>query len=119
MTADDGVDREAGAAASRPEAAAGTAPGHERLAGRRVLVVGGGQQDHGLDDPPIGNGRAMSVLFDREGAAVAVADINREGAEATAELVRAAAGEPVGPVADAADADDVAAMFAAAREARD
>ena len=50
----------------------GTAPGRGRLNGRRVLVVGGGQQDHGLEDAPIGNGRAMSVLFAREGASVAV-----------------------------------------------
>jgi hypothetical protein len=42
-----------------------------RLAGRRILIVGAGQQDHGMEDPPIGNGRAMSVLFAREGAAPA------------------------------------------------
>src|SRR6185312_7596515 len=52
----------------------GEAPGRGRLEGRRILVVGGGQEDYGLDDPPIGNGRAMSILFAREGAAVAVAD---------------------------------------------
>jgi NAD(P)-dependent dehydrogenase (short-subunit alcohol dehydrogenase family) len=68
----------------------GEAPGRDRLAGRRILVVGAGQEEHGLEDPPIGNGRAMSVLFGREGAAVAVADLNAESAEATAELVRAA-----------------------------
>ena len=63
----------------------GEAPGRGRLEGRRILVVGGGQEDYGLDDPPVGNGRAMSILFAREGAAVAVADIKRDSAEATAQ----------------------------------
>jgi len=82
-----------------------------------VLVVGGGQEDHDLEDPPIGNGRAMSILFGREGAAVAVADINRDSAEATAELVRAEGAEATVVVADAAGEDGVAAMFAETREA--
>jgi NAD(P)-dependent dehydrogenase (short-subunit alcohol dehydrogenase family) len=94
----------------------GNAAGHGRLEGRRVLVVGGGQQDHDLPDPPIGNGRAMSVLFGREGAALCVADIDRESAEATAELVRAEGAVASVLVGDAADENDVAAMFAAARE---
>ena len=37
-----------------------------RLQGRRILVVGAGQEDHGLEDAPIGNARAMSILFGRE-----------------------------------------------------
>lgn len=82
-----------------------------------MLVVGGGQEDHNLEDPPIGNGRAMSILFGREGAAVAVADINRDSAEATAELVRAEGAEATVVVADAAGEDGVAAMFAETREA--
>ena len=67
----------------------GEAPGRGRLEGRRILVVGAGQEDHGLEDPPIGNGRAMSILFGREGASVALADLNEASAEQTAELVRA------------------------------
>lgn len=69
--------------------ARGEAPGRRRLEARRILVVGAGQEDHGLEDPPIGNGRAMSVLFGREGAALALADLNPSSAEQTAELVRA------------------------------
>jgi NAD(P)-dependent dehydrogenase (short-subunit alcohol dehydrogenase family) len=80
--------------------------GAERLAGRRILVVGGGQQDYGLDDPPVGNGRAMSVLFAREGAAVAVADIDQASAEATAELARAEGAQAVAIAADAADEEN-------------
>ncbi|HEY7267811.1 MAG TPA: SDR family oxidoreductase [Solirubrobacterales bacterium] len=95
----------------------GEAPGRGRLEGRRVLVVGGGQEEHALEDPPIGNGRAMSILFGREGAAVAVADLNGASAEATAERVRAegAAAEVI--VADAADEAASAGMFEAAAEA--
>ena len=94
--------------------ARGEAPGRGRLAGRRILIVGGGQQDHGLEDPPIGNGRATSVLCVREGAAVVVADIDGDSAEATAELARAEGGAATVVVADAADEDGVTAMFAAA-----
>jgi NAD(P)-dependent dehydrogenase (short-subunit alcohol dehydrogenase family) len=86
-----------------------------RLAGRRVLVVGGGQQDYGLDDPPIGNGRAMSILFAREGAAVAVADLDADSAEATAALVREAGAECVTIIGDAADPAAVERMFDEAR----
>jgi NAD(P)-dependent dehydrogenase (short-subunit alcohol dehydrogenase family) len=99
------------------EEARGAAPGRQRMVGRRVLVVGGGQHDHGLVDPPIGNGRATSVLLAREGAAVAVADIEASSAEATAELVRAEGADAAVLVADAAEEEGVAAMFASAREA--
>jgi NAD(P)-dependent dehydrogenase (short-subunit alcohol dehydrogenase family) len=99
-----------------PEAK-GEAPGRGRLEGRRILVVGAGQEDHGLDDPPIGNGRAMSVLFAREGASLALADLNAEPAEATAELVRAEGASAEVIVADAADAEASAAMFESATKA--
>jgi NAD(P)-dependent dehydrogenase (short-subunit alcohol dehydrogenase family) len=85
--------------------------GAERLAGRRILVVGGGQQDYGIEDPPVGNGRAMSVLFARHGAAVAVADIDEATAEATAELVRAEGAQAVSITADASDEADVVRML--------
>jgi NAD(P)-dependent dehydrogenase (short-subunit alcohol dehydrogenase family) len=100
-----------------PDEARGEAPGRGRLAGRRILIVGGGQQDHGLEEPPIGNGRATSVLCARGGAAVVVADIDGESAEATAGLARAEGGEAAVVVADAADEDGVRAMFAAAGDA--
>ena len=69
-----------------PRESAGAAPGRGRLVGRRVLVVGGGQQDIGEPDTPIGNGRATSVLFAREGAHVAIADRDLKSAEATVAL---------------------------------
>lgn len=89
--------------------------GAQRLAGRRILVVGGGQQDYGIEDPPVGNGRAMSVLFAREGAAIAVADIDQASAEATAELVRGEDAHAVAIAADAADESDVVRMLEEAK----
>src|SRR6516164_3814257 len=71
-----------------PAGAVGSAPGRGRLAGRRVLVVGAGTRPSPEPDPPIGNGRAISVLAAREGAAVACADRDAGAAEATAALVR-------------------------------
>ena len=72
-----------------PAEAAGAAPGRGRLAGRRILVVGAGTRPSPEPDPPVGNGRAISVLAAREGAAVACADRDAGAAEATAALVRA------------------------------
>ncbi len=89
----------------------GIAPGRGRLGGRRLLVIGGGQNDHGLIDPPVGNGRAMAVLFAREGASVTVTDIDHSSAERTAELVRAEGAQAIVLVGDAADEDAVARVF--------
>ncbi len=100
-----------------PDEARGEAPGRGRLAGRRVLVIGGGQADHGLEAPPIGNGRAISVLLAREGAALAIADIDRESAEATAELVRAEDAQASVLISDAADETASEALFADAHRA--
>jgi NAD(P)-dependent dehydrogenase (short-subunit alcohol dehydrogenase family) len=97
----------------------GEAPGRGRLEGRRVLIVGGGQADQGLEDPPIGNGRAISVLCAREGATVAIADIDGDSAEATAELVRAEGGAVSTIVADASLEDGVEKMVSAAIDAMD
>lgn len=91
----------------------GRAPGRDRLVGRRILVVGGGQDEQSLDDPPVGNGRAMSVLFAREGARVAVADRVRARADAT---VAAAGSAAVAIEADVADPDAVTAMMARATD---
>ena len=72
-----------------PDEATGTAPGRGRLTGRRILVVGAGTRPCPDPDPPMGNGRAISVLAAREGAAVACADKDRAAAAETARLARA------------------------------
>jgi len=79
----------------------------ERLAGRRILVVGAGTQPSPDPDAPLGNGRAISVLAAQEGASVVCADINKAAAEETARLVEAEGGGGkahvvVGDVADEA-----------------
>ena len=79
-----------------PAEATGAAPGRGRLTGRRVLVVGAGTRPSPEPDPPLGNGRAISVLAAREGAAVACADRDAGAAEATAALVRAEHAEGAG-----------------------
>jgi NAD(P)-dependent dehydrogenase (short-subunit alcohol dehydrogenase family) len=87
-----------------------------RLAGRRVLVVGGGTRH--TDDPeaPPGNGRAIAVLAGREGAAVAVSDLDARAAERTAELVAAEHGTAYYRQADAADPESGADTVAWAVE---
>lgn len=71
-----------------------------RLAGKRALVTGAGGQ----------LGRASSVRFAREGAAVAVVDVVAEAAEQTVRLVEAEGGTAVALAADVADEAQVAAM---------
>jgi hypothetical protein len=68
--------------------AQGLAPGRARLAGKRIIVVGGGQAINDFDpNPPVGNGRAISVLLAREGATVAVVDRSLLAAQATVDLI--------------------------------
>lgn len=88
----------------------GEAPGRGRLNRRRILVVGGGQQVVDATTDPVGNGRAMSLLFAREGAAVAVADRDREAATATAGLVTADGGVAYVIEADISREDDIVRM---------
>jgi NAD(P)-dependent dehydrogenase (short-subunit alcohol dehydrogenase family) len=100
-----------------PAESRGEAPGRGRLAGRRVLVVGGGQMDIGEADTPIGNGRAMSVLFAREGAGVAVADRDLASAEASVALATREGGRTFAISADASKEDDVTRMVDEAERA--
>ncbi len=76
-----------------------------------MLIVGAGQQDHGITDPPVGNGRAMSILFAREGAAIAVADIDAVSAGVTAELVRAEGAGCVTAIGDASEEPALTRIF--------
>jgi NAD(P)-dependent dehydrogenase (short-subunit alcohol dehydrogenase family) len=55
-----------------------------RLEGKVAIVVGGGQ----TPGDTIGNGRAVAILFAREGAKVVVVDRDEGSAEETAELIR-------------------------------
>jgi NAD(P)-dependent dehydrogenase (short-subunit alcohol dehydrogenase family) len=79
-----------------------------RLGGRRVLVVGGGTRR--TDDPeaPPGNGRAIAIAAAREGAAVAVSDVDADAARVTAELASSEGATAYALAADAGDPDDCA-----------
>ncbi len=88
----------------------GQVPGRGRMQGRRVLIIGAGQRVIPEDNPPIGNGRAISVLFAREGASVVCADISAEAAQATVDQVRAEGGTAFAEVADVSDVSVIAPL---------
>ena len=95
----------------------GHAPGRGRLQGRRVLVIGAGQRVIPEEDPPIGNGRAISVLFAREGAQVACVDVKAEAVQATVDQITAEGGKAHAFVADVLDTARIAPLVAQAAEA--
>jgi NAD(P)-dependent dehydrogenase (short-subunit alcohol dehydrogenase family) len=63
-----------------------------------------------------GIGRATALRLARDGAAVAVADIDEDGARETARLIEGAAGRALPLRADVTDEDDVRRMIGRARE---
>jgi NAD(P)-dependent dehydrogenase (short-subunit alcohol dehydrogenase family) len=102
----------------QPEAH-GVALGRGRLAGRKILVVGAGQQNYDLEDPPVGNGRAVSRLLTREGAHVAIADLDSAAVGETARQVRAEGSAAVTIVADIGEPTEIELMVTEAQERLD
>src|SRR2546423_2362963 len=88
--------------------ALGQAKSLGRLMGRKIIVVGAGQRKIVDEDPPIGNGRAMSVLFARDGAHVACIDVNKEAADHTVAQIASEGGKAFTEVVDVADASAIA-----------
>ncbi len=86
------------------------------MAGRRVVVVGAGQGDYGMEDQPIGIGRAISVLLAREGARVVAVDRDASAAAATVEHIASEGGDAIALVADAGDPADIEGMIARAHQ---
>ena len=80
------------------------------LDGAKILVVGGGTRPSAEPDAPPGNGRATAIAAAREGADVALVDIDLAAAEETAGLVRAEGRQAWSLQADVADADACARM---------
>ena len=68
-----------------------------RLPNKAALITGAGS----------GIGRATSVLFASEGAKVALADLNEQAAQETADTIAAAGGEVVVVKTDVSNGDDV------------
>lgn len=89
----------------------GTAPGRGRMEGRRVLVIGAGQRQTIDEAPPVGNGRAISLLCAREGATVACVDVNEEALEETVACIRAEGGTARPFLCDVADVDNIHTTF--------
>ncbi|MBL8690633.1 MAG: SDR family oxidoreductase [Rhodospirillaceae bacterium] len=83
----------------------------ERLKDKVAVVVGAGSIGPGW-----GNGKAVAVLFAREGAKVVCIDVNRDAAEETASIIRAEGGEALTVKADVSKADDVDAAIKAAMD---
>ena len=88
--------------------ALGQARSHGRLADRRIIVVGAGQRQIIDEDPPVGNGRAMSVLFAREGASVACIDVNKEAADSTVAQITSEGGKAFADIVDVSDVSAIA-----------
>jgi NAD(P)-dependent dehydrogenase (short-subunit alcohol dehydrogenase family) len=78
-----------------------------RLAGKAALVTGAGS----------GIGKAISLLFGREGAQVMAADINHEAARAVAAQIEDSGGESRSLRVDTSSEDDVRAAIAAVVDA--
>jgi len=60
----------------------------------------------------VGIGRAIACVLAREGAKVAVADLNSETAQETVELIKATGGNAIAVTADVSDEEQVANMIA-------
>ncbi len=78
-----------------------------QLAGRHAVITGAGA----------GIGREAALLFAREGAAVAVADLDLSAAEQTAAMITDAGGKAVAFAVDVADGGSVEAMITEAEAA--
>ncbi|WP_349608543.1 SDR family oxidoreductase [Cupriavidus sp. DF5525] len=99
--------------------ALGTARREGRLAGRRILVVGAGQRQTVDPLPSVGNGRAMSVLFAREGAAVTCADIDPGAAQGTVDWIAREGGRGFVVQVDVSDPAQISRMVREAVAAMD
>lgn len=80
-------------------------------------MVGAGQDDHDLEDAPIGNGRAMAVLFAREGASVAAADRDPRSVGETVRRITEEGGSAEAVEVDVSEPAQVEAMVPHAIEA--
>ncbi len=78
-----------------------------RLTGKRMFITGAGG----------GIGRASAEKCAAEGAKIICADLRPEGAEGTAEAIRAAGGQAAAVIGDLTDEAACAAMFAKGAEA--
>jgi NAD(P)-dependent dehydrogenase (short-subunit alcohol dehydrogenase family) len=88
----------------------------DRLDGRRILVVGAGSTPSEDEEPPVSNGRAISVSAAREGAAVACADRVETSAAETVAWIERDGGRGEVLVADVSEPEACAAVVSEAAE---
>jgi NAD(P)-dependent dehydrogenase (short-subunit alcohol dehydrogenase family) len=82
-----------------------------RLAGKVAVVTGAGSSG-----PGVGNGKAVSILFAREGAKVVCADAVADRAEETVAAIAAEGGVATACAVDVTERDDCVRMVATAVE---
>lgn len=88
-----------------------------RLAGKTVLIYGGGQAPSDDPNAPMGNGRACALTYAREGAKVMVADRDLSAAQSVVDEITAAGGTAKAHKCDVLVEDDIAATLQATRTA--
>ena len=81
------------------------------MEGKVAIVTGAGSSG-----PGVGNGKAASVLFAREGAKVLLADIDADHAQETLDLITAEGGEASVFQADVTNRDHCRSMVESAVE---
>ena len=82
-----------------------------RLANKKVLLLGAGSVGEG-----IGNGRAMAILFAREGAEIVGVDLHLAAAQETGRLVAEEGRAMTATAGDVTDAADLARIVEEAQE---
>ena len=83
-----------------------------RLTDRVAIVTGAGSIGPGW-----GNGKAISVLFAREGAKVFAGDINTEAVQETVEIIRSEGGVAIAHQTDVSNANEVETLVSCCMEA--
>jgi len=76
-----------------------------RLKDKVAVVLGAGSSGPGWD-----NGKAIAVLFAREGAKVFAVDLRHEAAEETREIIAAEGGDATSFTADVSKAEDIKSL---------
>ena len=84
-----------------------------RLDGKAAVVVGAGQSP----GETMGNGRAVAILFAREGGRVLVVDRDRDSAEETRAMIEGEGGDAIAHQADITREDECARLAQAGVEA--
>lgn len=70
-------------------------PQAQRLKGKVAIITGAGSRPADTEQPILGNGKAMAILFAREGARVAILDTQRDWAAETQKVIEREGGESI------------------------